>query len=110
MVDFRRVAVELRNPAHLTGFGFLAGSLPVSAGQDVPDGRFRIMNVPSVGRVVAVERSTFRIAGSALSRSDGTWRIEGLPLDVFFLVVGLDDRGNYNAAVQDWVKAAPMRP
>lgn len=103
-----RVWPTLRNTPDLTGFGFLAGSAPASSDPGAPDGRFRMLNVPRVGRVVALERSTLRVAGSAISRTDGTWRIEGLPLDVFFLVVGFDDRGNYNAAVQDWVKAAPM--
>lgn len=108
MVDARRVEFIRRNPLHLAGFGYLAGSLPANGDPDSPDGRFRVMNAPARGRVVALERGTLRIAGAAISAADGTWRIEGLPLNVHFLVVGFDDQGNYNAAAQDWVLPAPM--
>lgn len=108
MVNALRIEVLRRNPIHLTGFGYLAGSLPASGEPDAPDGRLRMMNAPAQGRVVALERGTLRIAGSTVSRSDGTWRIDGLPLDVYFTVLGFDDRGNFNAAVQDWVKPSPM--
>lgn len=108
MVSAKRVEVIRCNPIHLTGFGYLAGSLPETSAPDSPDGRFRVMNSPARGRVVALERGTLRIAGSAISKADGTWRIEGLPVNVYFLVVGFDDQGNYNAAAQDWVLPAAM--
>lgn len=42
------------------------------------------------------------------SKADGTWRVEGLDMDRKFLVIGFDDRGNHNAAIQDWVSPAPL--
>lgn len=42
------------------------------------------------------------------SKADGTWRVEGLDMSRKFLVIGFDDRGNYNAAIQDWISPAPL--
>lgn len=105
-LNHRRLSVRVDLPFDMGGNGYLAGSAPASDASDAPDGRFKILNVPSIGRVVALERSTFRMAGSTLSKADGTWRIEGLARDKYFLVMGFDDRGRVNAAIQDWVKPA----
>lgn len=43
-----------------------------------------------------------------LSNSDGTWLVEGLSLNHHFLVIGYDDNGIQNAAIQDWI--APADP
>lgn len=105
-VNHRRNTVRLYNSFDLGGKGYLAGTAPADASSDAPDGRFKKLNVPAVGRIVAMERSTFRIAGVALSRSDGTWRICGLALGIHYLVMGFDDRGLVNGALQDWVLPA----
>lgn len=66
------------------------------------------MNQPAVGRILVFDRAT--MAPVALTRSlpDGTWRVGGLDLSRKYLVVGLDDRGQNNAAVQDWISPAPV--
>lgn len=89
------------------GTGYLAGEAPDSGDPDSPDGRFKILNVPSRGRVVAFERSSMRVVASTLSKPDGTWRIDGLSTTVEYTVIGFDDRGLQNAAIQDWIVAAP---
>ncbi len=90
------------------GRGYLAGSAPVSTDPDALDGRLRILNQPSIGRIMILDRRTFDVVATTRSRADGTWRVDRLMLDMKFLVVGVDDRGNVNAAVQDWVAPAPM--
>lgn len=90
------------------GMGFLAGTAPVSGDPEAPDGRLRILNQPAVGRILVLDRRTFEVVASTRSRPDGTWRVNRLRMDMKFLVVGVDDRGNVNAAVQDWVSPAPM--
>lgn len=102
--DHRRITAGLSGPTDLVGRGYLAGTAP--SDPDAPDGRFKKMNVPAIGRVVALERSSLRMAGAALSRADGTWRISGLATGVRYLVIGFDDRGLVNAAIQDWVLPA----
>jgi len=66
------------------------------------------MNHPAIGRLMILDRRTFDVVATTRSRRDGTWRVDRLALDMKFLVVGVDDRGNVNAAVQDWVAPAPM--
>lgn len=105
-VAHRRIAMRLDAAFDLGGIGYLAGKVPDVADPDAPDGRLRMMNVPSMGRVVALDRSTMRIAGATVSRPDGTWRIDGLSMTRQFLVIGFDEHGRYNAAVQDWVTPA----
>lgn len=90
------------------GSGYLAGSAPVSSDPDAPDGRLRILNQPAIGRIMILDRRTFDVVATTRSKADGTWRVDRLTLDMKFLVVGVDDRGNVNAAVQDWVAPAPM--
>lgn len=41
------------------------------------------------------------------SSPDGTWRVERIA-DVEYIVLGLDEAGRVNAAIQDWVRPAPM--
>lgn len=41
------------------------------------------------------------------SAQDGTWRVEYLA-DAEYLVLGLDESGTVNAAVQDRVRPSPM--
>lgn len=90
------------------GRGYLAGTAPISSDPDAPDGRLRILNQPAIGRIMVLDRRTFEIVASTRSRADGTWRVNRLRMDMKFLVVGVDDLGNVNAAVQDWVSPAPM--
>ena len=93
------------------GPGYLAGLAPTSSNPADPasiDGRFRILNVPSRGRVVVLERDSLQVVASTLSAADGTWRINYLSPAYQFLVLGFDDRGQENAAVQDYVTPAAM--
>lgn len=90
------------------GRGYLAGKAPITNDPGAPDGRLRILNQPSVGRIMVLDRRSFDVVALTRSRPDGTWRVERLSLDMTFLVVGLDDRGGVNAAVQDWVTPATM--
>lgn len=43
--------------------------------------------------------------GEALSAADGTWSIPLLDPTIDLTVIGFDDRGLVNAAIQDWVRA-----
>lgn len=100
--------VALSVGSRWAGVGYLAGTAPASDTPDAPDGRLRIMNHPAIGRLMILDRRTFDVVATTRSRRDGTWRVDRLALDMKFLVVGVDDRGNVNAAVQDWVAPAPM--
>lgn len=90
------------------GDGFFAGQAADPSDPDSPDGRFRILNVPSRGRVTVYERSSMRCVAETLSATDGTWRIENLSRSIDFTVIGWDGRGLQNAAIQDWVRPALM--
>ena len=88
------------------GRGYIAGEAPASGDPDAPDGRFKILNVPSRGRVAVLERGAGRVIAQTLSAPDGTWRIDGLNEEMQFTVMGFDDRGLQNAAIQDWIQPA----
>lgn len=105
-LPLNRVSVSIGS--RWAGRGYLAGSAPVSSDPDALDGRLRILNQPSIGRIMILDRRTFDVVAVTRSREDGTWRVDRLMLNMTFLVVGVDDRGNVNAAVQDWVAPAPM--
>ena len=89
------------------GGGFFAGLAPDPGDPESVDGRFRKLNVPGVGRVVVYERGSMLPVADTLSASDGTWRIDWLNPDLKFVVIGFDDTGAVNAAVQDWVSPEP---
>ena len=88
------------------GNGYFSGLGPDPADPDSADGRFRKLNVPGQGRIVAYDRSSMQAVASTLSNPDGTWRIDALDPDRFYTVIGWDDAGVQNAAIQDWVKPA----
>lgn len=85
------------------GQGMLGGQAPDSSEPDAPDGRFKKLNVPSRGRVQVIDRRLGRVVAETRSAEDGTWQIKGLNEEGVYLVLGLDDNGDVNAAVQDWV-------
>ncbi len=87
------------------GDGYLGGLAPASADPDADDGRARKLNVPSAVRITAFERTTMRAVAETISRPDGTWRIDWLDRTRKYYVIGWDDRGQVNAAIQDWVTA-----
>lgn len=89
------------------GPGYFAGLAPDPGDPEAVDGRFRILNVPSVGRIVVYERDSMLPVADTLSAADGTWRIDRLNPDLKFVVIGFDDTGAVNAAVQDWVSPEP---
>lgn len=97
--------------AAFRGAGFIAGLAPTSSDPNSPasvDGRFRILNVPTRGRILVLERDSLFPVASTLSNADGTWMIDWLNPSSKFLVIGFDDRGLQNAAVQDFVQPVPM--
>lgn len=100
--------IEATRSDRVRGAGYFAGEAPDPLDPDSVDGRFRILNVPSRGRVVVYERASMLAMASTLSASDGTWRIKWLDPNRDFIVLGFDDTGAQNAAVQDWVRPEPM--
>ena len=88
------------------GRGYFSGLAPDPTDPDGVDGRFRKLNEPARGRIVLIERSSMRIVATTLSAPDGTWEIGGIAADRYYMVLGFDDTGAQNAAVQDWVKPA----
>lgn len=91
--------------APYSGKGYLGGDLP-SGEEDAPDGRARILNVPSRVRITVLERGTLQLVGATVSDADGTWRVSGLSPDYVYMVIGSDERGLQNGAIQDWVRPA----
>lgn len=98
------VPVDFSRPHYLSGHGMIGGLPPDPADPNSPDGRFRIKNVPSRGRIVAYDRGAMSPVASTLSASDGTWSITGLNESRDYVVIGYDDTGANNAAIQDWVR------
>lgn len=88
----------------LGGNGYIAGEAPDSSDPETMDGRYRVLNVPSVGRITVHERGTMRCVAQTFSDSNGTWNIDKLNTSSIFFVVGWDEKGAQNAAIQDWVK------
>jgi hypothetical protein len=97
-------------PVHLCGHGYFAGEAPATADPDDPDGRAKIVNVPSRVRVGVYERQTMLCLATALSGNDGLWRVAGLHPSIPFTVIGFDNAATVNAAIQDWVKPAAYDP
>jgi hypothetical protein len=85
--------------------GYLGGTLP---NEDGDDGRTRIKNVPGVVRVNVYERGTMRLVETLRSAADGSWRVDYLDQSEIYVVIGFDDQGRVNAAIQDWVRPALM--
>jgi hypothetical protein len=89
------------------GAGYFAGEAPDPGDPESPDGRFRKLNVPAVGRVVVFERGSMLPVADTLSALDGTWRIDWLDPARKFVVIGFDGSGAVNAAIQDFVSPEP---
>ena len=104
--NFKRMGCTPR--IDFQGRGYLAGEAPLTPDPDEPDGRFKILNVPSRGRVSVYERVSMTCVRSTLSAADGTWRVEYINPDMRYVVIGFEDRGLQNAAVQDWIAPAAM--
>lgn len=100
--------IDATRSGRVRGHGFFAGLAPDPLDPDQIDGRFRILNVPARGKVVVFERGSMLPVASTLSAADGTWLIEWLDPLHDFIVMGFDDTGAQNAAVQDWVRPEPM--
>lgn len=103
-------AFQPGRPVRLCGHGYFAGEAPATADPDDPDGRAKITNVPSRVQVRVFERQTMLCLATALSSSSGLWRVDGLSPDLTFTVIGFDNAGTVNAAIQDWVKPEPYDP
>ena len=96
--------------ASLCGHGYFAGEAPASGDPDAPDGRAKILNVPSRIRIGIYQRQTMLCVANVLSESNGLWRVNGLNADQHYTVIGFDNAGLVNAAIQDWVKPEPYDP
>lgn len=90
-----------------SGPGYLAGEAPTDPGDpDSPDGRTRIDGALSSIRVQVQSRIGNVVVAQTRSAADGTWRIDSLNPALEFVVLGLDDSGVVNAAIQDRIKPA----
>jgi hypothetical protein len=92
----------------ISGHGYLAGEAPATPDPDDPDGRAKKSNVPSRVRICVYERGSMYCVAHVVSESDGTWLVEYLDPNRFYTVVGFDETGLLNAAIQDWVQPALM--
>jgi len=97
------IGMMTSRPKDSTKRGFLAGSAPDGDGQD---GLARIKNVPGVVRIQVYNRGTMQLVATTRSASDGTWKIDYIDPTQVYVVIGFDDRGRVNAAIQDWVRPA----
>lgn len=95
---------------NLCGNGYFAGEAPASSDPDAPDGRAKIVNVPSRVLVGVFQRQTMLCVATALSTSAGLWRINGLDPAQTYTVIGFDGAGAVNAAIQDWVRPESYDP
>ena len=100
--------VQARPMGWLCGHGYIGGDPPATPDPDDPDGRYKLLNVPSQGRVDIYERRSRICVASVISESDGTWQVMNLNEALHYFVVGFDDRMLQNAAIQDWIVPAPM--
>lgn len=55
---------------------------------------------------MVMERGSGLCVASTMSKDDGTWRVDRLNPAIRFTVIGFDDRGLQNAAIQDWIAPA----
>lgn len=90
-----------------SGPGYLAGETPADPDDpDSPDGRTRIDGALASIRVQVQSRIGNVVVAQTRSAADGTWRVDSLNPDMEFVVLGLDDSGTVNAAIQDRIKPA----
>ncbi len=55
---------------------------------------------------MVLERGSGVCVASVLSAPDGTWRVDRLSAEYRYTVIGFDDTGAQNAAIQDWISPA----
>ncbi|MGV4799034.1 hypothetical protein ACSMEB_08060 [Stenotrophomonas maltophilia] len=101
-----RIGVRSSSGQAWAGPGYLAGEAPKTNDPAEPDGRLRILNQPAQGRIMVFERGSGLCVASTMSRADGTWRVDRLHPAFRFTVIGFDDLGRQNAAIQDWIAPA----
>lgn len=101
-----RIGVRSSSGQAWAGPGYLAGEAPKTNDPAEPDGRLRILNQPAQGRIMVFERGSGLCVASTISRADGTWRVDRLHPAFRFTVIGFDDLGRQNAAIQDWIAPA----
>jgi hypothetical protein len=107
LYEFKTTSFQARSFIY-RGFGYFAGEAPATSDPEDPDGRAKKVNVPSVVRIGIFERGSMICVADTVSKPDGTWRVEYLNPDIFYTVIGFDDAGLVNAAIQDWVQPAAM--
>lgn len=104
----QKLGVRLVRHMEFRGTGYFAGLAPDVSDPDSPDGRFRKLNVPARGRISVFERGSMRVVAETRSAADGTWSVRHLDRARTYVIIGSDDSGVQNAAIQDWVRPAPM--
>lgn len=104
------MALELEFPVapmmEWRGDGFFAGTAPASP-EDL-DGRFRKLNVPSIGRITVHESGSMTVIGETRSAVNGTWAIANLRRDRTYTLIGWDDTGVREAQIFTRQVPAPM--
>lgn len=104
--NYKRMGVSPR--LDFQGRGYLGGEAPLTADPDEPDGRAKVLNVPSRVRIAVYERLSMVCVRSTISAPDGTWRVDYINPALRYVVIGFDDTGMQNAAIQDWITPAAM--
>jgi hypothetical protein len=89
----------LGGPIGFSGNGYIAGNAPAIV---------TVAGVPAPRPVRVLERKSLRLCGFATSASDGTFSISGLDTGRQFLVIALDNQGQFNAVIRDNITPAPM--
>lgn len=88
------------------GDGYFAGNPPEPGSEE--DGRSKIMNAPASVRIGVFDRRSRALVAQVSSDAAGRWTVSWLDRAKPYFVVGFDERGEVNAAIQDWVYPEAM--
>lgn len=100
---------DVLNQAYV-GDGVLGGHLPSPEVADSPDGRAKVLNVPSIVRILVFDRRTLVVVRSVYSNPDGSWQVSDINEYRVYIVLGVLNSGTHNAAIQDWVRPHVPEP
>jgi len=84
--------------SEFNGPGYVAGETP---------GLVTVNSVPSARFVFATHRKSHKVAASAFSNADGTYRLEFLNPDLEYDIIGRDWSGTYNDVIVSRVRPKP---
>lgn len=94
--------------SHLGGLGYIAGE--PNPDPDGIDGIVTINDVPGAREIEIRERATRRVVAVGFSNADGTYRFDGLNLDIEFDVIARDWSRTYEDVIVGAVKPKPYEP